>query len=165
MNFGKSVQVSVAICAKKVLSCYIVKGTWTADVACDMYKNSLAPALRKTFPSKRRFLLLEDNDTTGFKSNAAKDTKAKEKIDIPPFPKRSPDLNPLDYSFWTTVNVRMRKQEKRLGTDFKETRDAFVERLRRTIMRIPPKVLDPMIRSMKRRCKALKDAKGRDFEE
>lgn len=164
-NFGKSVQVSVAICAQKVLTCFAVKGNWTANTACAMYQDALAPALRATYPSKRRFLLLEDNDTTGYKSNDAKDVKSKEKIDVLPLPKRSPDLNPLDYSFWSTVNTRMRNQERRYTEEFKESRAAFVARLRRTVLRVSPKVLNPMIRSMKRRCIALKEAKGRDFEE
>ena len=93
------------------------------------------------------------------------EAKSKEKIDVMQLPKRSPDLNPLDYSFWALINTRMRNQEKRFTKSFKETRKAFIARLRRTIMRVSPKVLDRMIRSMQRRCMLLKEAKGGNFEE
>lgn len=106
-NFGKSVQVAVAISAKKVLMCHQVPGNWNKEAACDMYQNHLAPALRKAYPSKRQFVLLEDNDPVGYKSKAAVDVKASEKVVVYPIPKRSPDLNPLDFGFWSRVNSRL----------------------------------------------------------
>ena len=91
--------------------------------------------------------------------------KQAEKIDVLPFPKRSPDLNPLDYGFWDCINWRLRKQESRCQSNKKETHAAFTARLRRTIMNTPKKVFGPMVGSMKRHCAALKAAEGRDFEE
>ena len=164
-NYGKGVMVSVAICAKKVLTCHVVADKWNATEAVDMYSKSLAPALRKAHPSKKHFLILEDNDPTGYKSNRAKDTKVKEDIEALRLPKRSPDLNPLDYSFWAHVNCRLRAQESRFSKSKTQTREQFITRLRRTIIRVSPKVLEPMVKSMKRCCVAVKDAKGRDFEE
>ena len=165
MNYGKNVMVAVAISAQRVLMCYHVKGHWNGAKAAEMYSRHLAPALRKTHPTKKRFLLLEDNDPAGYKSNLGKDAKRAERIDVLPLPKRSPDLNPLDYGFWDCVNRRLREQESRFQTRKKETPQQFTARLRRTIMRTPKEVLTPMVESMKRRCVALKACGGKDFEE
>ena len=165
VNYGKNVMVSVAISAQKVLMCYQVKGHWNGAKAAEMYSSYLAPALRKTYPAKKRFLLLEDNDPSGYKSNRGKDAKRAERIDVLALPKRSPDLNPLDYGFWDCVNRRLREQESVFHTRKKETPQQFTARLRRTIMRTPKKILTPMVESMKRRCAALKACGGKDFEE
>ena len=74
-------------------------------------------------------------------------------------------MNPLDYGFWSMINRRLRKQEVKFPASKKESRAAFVKRLKRTIKRIPRATLEPLVRSMKRRCTALLAAKGEDFEE
>ena len=86
-------------------------------------------------------------------------------IDVFEIPKRSPDLNPLDFAFCSAVNVRLRAQEAKFSEEYRETRKAFVARLKRTVMRVPASVLGPMARSMKRRCAAVKKANGGNFEE
>ena len=165
VTFGKGVNVAVAISAKKVLMCHVVPKKWNAAEASTMYSKSLAPALRRAHPGKKRFLLLEDNDPSGYKSKMAVQAKADNAIDVLSFPKRSPDLNPLDYGFWDCVNRRLRKQEAAFPSAKRETRAKFVARLKRTIQRVPEAVLTPLVKSMGRRCKALKLAKGHDFEE
>jgi len=165
-QFGfKSVQVSVAISAKKVLCCHVVKGAWNGTAAAKMYTDAVGPALRKAYPSKKVFNLLEDNDPTGYRSKAGLAAKAEAKIKVFNIPKRSPDLNPLDYGFWTAVNRRLRRQESKYGKEKRETRDEFVARLRRTILRMPQKFLTKLVKQMKLRCLALKDAQGGHFEE
>ena len=111
------------------------------------------------------FLLLEDNDPTGYKSNMAKDVKSALGVNALEIPKRSPDLNPLDYAFWSEVNTRLRKQEAKFADSYTETRCTFARRLRRTILRIRPDTLRPMVANMKRRCMLLREASGRYFEE
>ena len=81
------------------------------------------------------------------------------------FPKRSSDLNPLDYGFWSMINTRLRGQESKFLPSKREGRAAFIKRLKRTIMRTPSATLEPLVKSMKRRCGALRTAKGADFEE
>ena len=165
-TFGtKSVLVGVAICAKKVLMCHVVDGKWNGAAAAKMYSSSLVPALRKAYPSNSRFLVLEDNDPTGYKATVAKQAKREGNVDVLELPKRSPDLNPLDYGFWEAVNKRLRRQEKLFAASKKEEPEEFVARLRRTTMRMPPQVLGPLIKSMKRRCVAVKAARGENFEE
>ena len=164
-NFGKSVQVSVAISAKRVLACHVVNNKWNKHSASSMYKDVLGPALHKVYPGKRRFLVLEDNDPAGYKSILAKDTKQAMGVDVLELPKRSPDLNPLDYAFWSHVNDRLRSQEEKFGGAYTETRSQFVKRLRRTILRTRPQVLGGMISNMKRRCELLQASAGHHFEE
>jgi hypothetical protein len=166
VNFGiPSVQVAVAITAKKVLMCHVVKGKWCGTAAAKMYSNSLAPALRKAYPHQRKFKVLEDNDPTGYKSKAGEVAKKNAKIEVFELPKRSPDLNPLDYGFWSAVNRRLRLQEAKFPKTKCETRKQFISRLRGVVLRIPKAVLTPMVRSMKWRCIAVKKAKGGHFEE
>ena len=155
----------MAISAKKVLSCHVVDGNWNGAKAAEMYTNALGPALREAYPAKKRFLLLEDNDPSGYKSTVAKDVKTGLNISTLDFPRRSPDLNPLDYGFWDCINRRLRRQEKRFRKGRKETRLELIARLRKTVLAVPETVLTPMVQSMKRRCIALEAAKGRDFEE
>ncbi|CAK0810352.1 unnamed protein product [Prorocentrum cordatum] len=165
VTFGKGVNVAVAISAKKVLMCHVVPKQWNAAEASTMYSKSLSPALRRAYSGKTRFLVLEDNDPSGYKSKSAVQTKVAHAIEVLPFPKRSPDINPLDYGFWDCVNRRLRKQEATYSSTKKETRAQFVARLKRTIQRVPEAILTPLVKSMGRRCKALQRAKGKDFEE
>ena len=70
-----------------------------------------------------------------------------EQVNIKPFaiPKRSPDLNVCDYALWQEVNKRMRAQEKAWPNSRKETRKAFMARLRRTAMRLPSSFVEKAI--------------------
>ncbi|CAK0851195.1 unnamed protein product [Prorocentrum cordatum] len=151
VTFGKGVNVAVAISAKKVLMCHVVPKQWNAAEASTIEVLTL-------------FLVLEDNDPSGHKSKSAVQTKVDHSIEVLPFPKRSPDINPLDCGFWDCVNRRLRKQEATYSSAKKETRAQFVARLKRTIQRVPEAILTPLVKSMGRRCKALQRAKGKDFE-
>ena len=164
-NFGRKFCVGVAISAKKVLACYVVKKNWCGAAAAELYSDHLAPALRKANPSKRKFILVEDNDPTGHKSGLGKDAKHAAHISCLPFPKHSPDLMPLDFGFWSSVNKRLRKQEAAFGAAYTETRRHFLGRLRRTILRTPPGCLAKLIGNMPLRCARLKKAAGWHMEE
>ena len=161
----RSIHVAAAISANKTLMFHVLNGRWNGDAASDMYRNRLGPALRNAYPTKRRFLVLEDNDPSGYKSSAGKCAKVASKVDTLDLPKRSPDLNTLDYGFWSEVNRRMRHQERGFSRVFRETRKQYIVRLRRTAMRMPKSFLAKLVQSMKRRCAALRAADGYDFEE
>ena len=64
---------------------------------------------------------MEDNDPTGFKSKAGIAAKAKAGIVVFPIPKRSPELNVLDYAVWKEVNKRMLLQERARGKSARDT--------------------------------------------
>ena len=79
-------------------------------------------------------------------------------------PKRSPDLNVLDYAIWSEVQRRMRKQEKRFPADKGETRAQFESRLNRTAAGLSAD-FNRAIGDLKRRCELLYNAEGGLFEE
>ena len=105
------------------------------------------------------------SEPSGYKSSAGRCAKVASKVETLDLPKRSPDLNPLDYGFWSEVNRRMRLQERGFSRVFRETRKQYIVRLRRTAMRMPKSFLAKLVQSMKRRCAALRAADGYDFEE
>ena len=162
---AKGVLLHVGIGKGKALTVHEVPhGRWSGQAAANFYK-VLAHDLAKALPDKRRFTILEDNDPTGYKS--AKGIAAKDEASIGVFeiPKRSPDLSVLDYAIWAEVNKRLRRQESKWPNGKKETRAAYVKRLKLTIRSLPEDFLLKSIRDMARRCQRLYEAKGYFFEE
>ena len=80
-------------------------------------------------------------------------------------PPRSPDLNPLDYSVWFEINRKMCLQESRWPTPKKETRKAFLARLRRTAKSLSADYVNKVTGNLESRLKLLKKATGRHFVE
>ena len=80
-------------------------------------------------------------------------------------PKRPPCLNVCDYFLWSAVNRRMQEQEKKFSKTKRETRAAFLRRLRRTAFPLPSEVLIAAMGEMKRRCAALPSAADGNIEE
>ena len=111
---------------------------------------------------KRHFKwsVLEDNDPTGYKSNAGKDAKKEVGIEVFELPPRSPDLNVLDYSLWKAISVRLRTQESKFPKNKKETKAAFLARLRKTALGLPATVVRKAVQDMQRRCKEIDEAEG-----
>jgi hypothetical protein len=139
-------------------------GRWCGESAVDMYTH-LSKQLRKHWPGKRQWSVLEDNDPTGFRSNVAIAAKKKLKIEIFRIPTRSPDLSVMDYAVWKEINKRMRKQELKWAHHRKETREQYCDRLRTTARNLPKAFIDDSIGSMVVRCQRLFEAKGGYFEE
>lgn len=140
-------------------------GKWNSKSAVDMYKNSLAKRLQQVWPGKRPWTVLEDNDPTGFRCNAALKAKADLQIRTFRIPPRSPDLSVLDYAIWPEINKRMRKQELRWPRAKREDRAQYLARLRRTALRLPRTFIDASIGDMRRRCQRVSAAEGGHFEE
>ena len=107
----------------------------------------------------------EDNDPTGYKSSLGKQAKKQVKIRTMDMPKRSPDLNVLDYRLWSHIGQRMRKQEKAWPKSFTETRAQYKERLRKTALSTPRRVVEKAVMDMERRCQKLWAAQGHYFKE
>ncbi len=144
---------------------HVIDRRWSGETAADVVKNVMQPALKKKYPSEKSFLILEDNDPTGNRSTACMKAKRKANIRLFYIPKRSPDLNVLDYAIWSKVNALMRRQEKSFPSDKTETRDEFIKRLERTARSLPRKFINDSIADMQRRCQKLCKAKGGLFEE
>ncbi len=167
INTGaRSLLIVGGVGSGKVLMWHAVPtGRWSGQAAADMYAGPLKKTLQKAHPGKRQFLVLEDNDPTGFKSKKGIRAKAEAKIKILEIPKRSPDLNVLDYAIWSEVNRRMRRQEKTWPKSKRESRARYAERLRRTAMSLPKAFITKSIGDMRRRCRRLLAAKGGFIEE
>ena len=161
---AKGVHVLAGVGQKKVLLWHYLDTNWCGKVAAEAYRGPVAKALKKTYPLRTTFNVLEDNDPTGFQSK--KGLKAKEEVKINEFaiPKRSPCLNVCDYALWDEVNRCMREQEARWKGK-KDTREEFLERLRKTAFSLPESVVKKMVQGMKPRCERLYTAKGGNIEE
>ena len=109
--------------------------------------------------------VLEDNDPTGYKSGRGEAAKTDVGIQAFSLPKRSPDLNPLDFSFWAAVNKKMRQQEKGWPKAKRESRTEFLARLRRTATKMPTTYITRIIGALERRCQQVVQAKGGHFAE
>ena len=80
-------------------------------------------------------------------------------------PKRGPQLNVCDYALGIEISKRMRRQERRWPVGKKETRAAYLKRLRLIALRLPKVCINKSISNMRVRCKRLPAARGRHFEE
>ena len=166
-NFGgRGVIVLAGVGAGKVLLWEYIDGrNWSGAVAAEMYSGPMASMLKKTFPGRRCWTVLEDNDPTGFKSTKGMNAKEASGMKVFEIPKRSPQLNVCDFSLWQEVNSRMRRQEKAWRPSKKESRREYLTRLRRTALRLPANFINGSIKDMRRRCARLLEAKGGHFEE
>lgn len=161
---AKGIQIACGVGSGKVLM-WQQNDTWSGKVAEELYQDVMHPALRGEHPSKRAFNVLEDNDPTGNCSKLARAKKAALHINVFSIPKRSPELNVLDYAIWSEIEKRMRQQERNWNNGRKETRDQYARRLRATAARLSKKFIDNSIANLQIRCKRLYEAKGGLFEE
>ena len=164
-TMAKNVVIACAIGAGKVLMWHEVKGRWNGDAAITMY-GQLKQSLQKAHPMHHgKFRVLEDNDPTGYKSAKGIEAKRANGLEVFALPKRSPDLNPLDFSLWAEISRRMRKQEAGWSERKKESRAKYVQRLKRTAMNLPQSYIENIIGDLHKRCQKLDKAKGGHFSE
>ena len=83
-------------------------------------------------------------------------------VDLPP---RSPDLNPLDYSFWHAINVAMRKQETKMRKTTYESKAAYLDRLRKTALSLPRTTVQNAVKDMYKRVRSVSRNRGGLFIE
>ena len=79
---AKSVMIAAGVGAGKTLLWEAVEGRWNGKAAADLYSGPMKKILAKTYPTKRRFTVLEDNDPSGFKSTKGEAAKEEAKIDV-----------------------------------------------------------------------------------
>ena len=133
MNTGASVNVCAGITNSKVALWEHLPQKWNGENAANLYKGAIYRTLKRQRGTKRKYIVLEDNDPSGYKSGKAKTAKREPKIDAIPFPAYSPDRNPLDYSIWSEINRRM----LRSAPAKVESVTAYKARLRQTALRLP----------------------------
>ena len=161
---AKGVRILAGVGNGRVLLWEEIQGNWNSSEAARIYEGPMLKALKAEYPGTKRFRVLEDNDPSGFK--ASKGVAAKERAGIRAFeiPAHSPQLNVCDYWLWREVNKRMRARERTFPSGKRETRVAFIRRLKRTAMSIPSDVITKSIGSMKKRCQLLVQAEGGQIE-
>lgn len=159
MNTGGRVSVCAGLSNGKVVLWQYLDKTWNGDAAAELYTGPLLRTLRQHRGDKRRYVILEDNDPSGYKSSKGMSAKAAVNISTIDLPAYSADLNPLDYSIWQEINVRMSARAP-VG---RETMAAFKRRLRRTAMSLPEAVVRKAIGALPKRIQAVVDAEGRSI--
>ena len=98
MNAGGTVDIMAGISGDRVVLWEEVGGRWNGEKASDMYRGPIAKFLKKQFGERRQYLLVEDNDPTGYKSRKGMEAKKAVNIKAMAWPRYSPDLMPLDFS-------------------------------------------------------------------
>lgn len=158
VNPGGVLNVCAGIIDCKVRLWHYLPKTWNGQVAADTYRGPIRKALVRHRGVKASYLVVEDNDPTGYKSNKAIEAKGHLGIRAMQFPKYSPDLNPLDFYLWDAVERRMRQAKTA-----PRTVAAYKAKLRRVAMSIPQAEIREAVLRIKDRAKAVHDAKGRDI--
>ena len=157
-NLGGSVGVCAGIAnCRIVLWEYYTK--WNGDIAAEMYRGPIMKVLKKERGRKPSYLLVEDNDPSGYKSSKALAEKRRLHIRTIKWPRYSPDLMPLDFSLWSNISSRLRDCAPR----GRETIAAFKLRLRRVALGTPTAVVRAAVEAMQTRAKMIADARGKDI--
>ena len=158
VNPGATVNVCAAIIGGRIRVWHYLPKTWNGNAAADLYEHTIAPALAKHRGAKKKYLVVEDNDPTGYKSNKAKAVKRRLGIETVEWPRYSPDLNPLDFHVWHAV------EEKALQSlSGPTTVQAYKQKLRRIAFALPEAPLRKAVASMRTRAQAIYDAEGGDI--
>ena len=160
-NTGPNMNLCAGIVGGRIRVWHYLPGRWSGAAAADLYRDVIAPALKRHCGVKRKYILLEDNDPTGFKSTRGIEAKAALNIEPLRFPTYSPELNPLDFAVWDEVERRMSEQKAPAN----ESVHAFKARLRRTALAIPAPVVTKMLCAIKRRAQSVYDHDGGNIPE
>ena len=155
-NTGAKVAVCAGVSNGRVVLWEYLGSKWNGEAAAELYQGPILKALKKARGIKRSYKVLEDNDPRGFKSGRAVAAKREVKIRTLPFPRYSPDLNPLDFSIWSAIEARMIERAPKTL----ETVAQYKKRLRATALRLPTQLVSAAVRSMPSRMRAVVDAKG-----
>lgn len=162
---AKSVMIAAAVGKGRVRLWETIDSQWSGAAASTLYRGPLARCLKRVYPDQSPFRVLEDNDPVGFRSTKGIEAKRACKISVFEIPRRSPDLNVCDYALWRMVIRAMRAEEATWAKGRRETREAYIARLRKTALGLPASSVRRAIGDMKRRCARLFEAGGGLFEE
>lgn len=153
---GAHVSICAGIVGDKNRLWHELPQKWNEEEAAKLYTGPILKTLKKHCGEKRSYSILEDNDPTGYKSN--KGEKAKEDAGIAPipFPKYSPDLNPLDFFVWSEIERKM--MASRITRV--ESAAEYKKRLRRVAMSIPQEQIAKAMAAIRSRAQMVVDEKG-----
>ena len=152
-------QICAGISGDRVVLWEDVGKRWYGERAAEMYLGPILKTLKKVRGVKASHLMCEDNDPAGYKSGKGKAAKRIAHIKTVKWPRYSPDLNPLDFSLWANIGVRMDTS----APEGRESILAFKKRLRRTALRTSKTAVRKMVAAMKGKAKAIFEAEGGDI--
>jgi hypothetical protein len=141
---------------------------WGGEAAAALYSGPVLRALTRINPKKSPggpWVVCEDNDPSGFRSTLGIESKSSHNIRELRLPPRSPDLQPLDFGIWHAINAKLRASEKRFAPSYKETRQHFLARLRRSAKSLSKEFVQRTIKDLARRCRLIFEAGGHHIEE
>ena len=155
-NVGGSVKLCAGMSRDRVVMWTYLPDRWCGKAAVDLYDGPIKRTLKRVCGEKRKYVILEDNDPTGYKSNAA--IAKKKELGISPieFPIYSPDLNPCDYFLWRNIEARM----DACAPKGKESKEVFMARLKRVALATDRSVVRNKLKEMKKRIAAIVDESG-----
>ena len=133
---------------------------WSGSTAASMYHGPILSVLKKVHGVKRSYLLAEDNDPTGYKSGLGKAAKIAVGIRAIQWPRYSPDLMPLDFTLWASIEAAMAK----CAPEGRESANAYKTRLRRVALNLPRAVVIKAVTAMKKRARKIYEADGGDID-
>ena len=164
---ARGVLIAGGVSPKSALVWYALppRAAWGGETASEWYRNVVAAQLKAENPRRRSFTILEDNDPVGNYSHLGIAAKKACRLGVFTIPKRSPELNVMDYAIWGEVERRLRGQGHNFPAGKRASRDQYIKRLTRTAKNLPEEFLSKAISDMVRRCQLLYEAKGGLFEE
>lgn len=159
MSLGiPSIKVSAAVSNDRVILWHVTDGNWRGESAKEVYE-VLAKTLKRRFPKRSSWTVVEDGDLKGWQSGLGLTAKATLKLNAETLPPRSPSLMPLDYAIWSEVSKRM-AQWDRENPDTVESKEEFKARLRKTALNLPRPWVKQAVLRMKKNCQGIWKANG-----
>lgn len=146
---GGSVMVWGGITFQNRTELVIVDGNLNSQRYCD---EILAPVVVPFFNANRRISLLQQDNARCHTARITTDFLAEEHIEVLPWPALSPDLSPIEH-LWDALDRRVRLRQP-------ATLRQLTAILREEWNNIDQVEIQTLIRSMRRRCIATRDANG-----
>lgn len=146
---GGSVMVWGGITFNNRTDLVFVDGNLTAQRYCD---EILAPVVVPFFDVNRRVTLLQQDNARCHSARLTTEFLQQANIEVLPWPALSPDLSPIEH-LWDALDRRVRIRQP---ATLRQLHDI----LREEWTNIPQADIQALIRSMRRRCVAVRDANG-----
>ena len=137
-NTGGKVNVCAGISNGRIVLWEYLPKTWNGEQAALLYRGAIMKTLKKQRGQKRSYRVLEDNDPRGYKSGKAQTAKEELGITACPWPRYSPDLNPLDFAIWAEVESRMIKNAPKKVDTVSEYKKLLLHLLGKGVHNVAP---------------------------
>lgn len=146
---GGGVMVWGAFSAQGTGPLHQINGIMDSLMYRDIMADVMYPYAEWNMPLK--FIFQQDNDPK-HTSKVVKSWFLQNKINVMEWPAQSPDLNPIE-NLWDIVDRKINRENVR-------NKDQLYEEIKKTWEEIPKQIIDNLIGSMPRRCKAVIDNNG-----